>query len=62
MRIDKSKPEPSPPKAPAWDNTGLRDRLEGQAVDDPDLEGLHALARERETAPEKRKRSRLFRR
>jgi hypothetical protein len=62
MHIDRSRPEPTPPKAPPWDNTGLGDRLEGQAVDDPDLEGLHAIARERNTAPEKRKRSRLFRR
>jgi hypothetical protein len=62
MRIDRTRQEPTPPKAPAWDNEGLRDRLEGQLVPDPDLDALHALARERDTAPEKRKRSRLFRR
>jgi hypothetical protein len=62
MRIDRPKPEPRP-KALPWDTQGLRDRLEGQEIDEGShIDALHALARERDADGEKRKRSRLLRR
>ncbi|HEY6566622.1 MAG TPA: hypothetical protein VI341_03805 [Actinomycetota bacterium] len=46
MRIDRTAMKPSRPKALPWDNSGLRDRLQGQDLTELQLEELHALARD----------------
>ena len=49
MRIDRTAQKPTPPATPSWDNSGLRNRLEGHDVDDVAVDELHTLARDRQT-------------
>lgn len=47
MRIDRTAKQPSAPKALPWDNSGLRNRLQGQDLTEVQVEELHTLARDR---------------